>query len=86
MENSVPGRAIASSGNTKATMGVPVERVFLSEAMRVGVGTYAPHDPTTADIADLVGSIGACTASAIPNIKQQKPRRRTMHSASGLPH
>ena len=67
-------------------LGVPVERVFLSEAMRVGVGTYAPHDPTTADIADLVGSIGACTASAIPNIKQQKPRRRTMHSASGLPH
>src|ERR1700677_3683564 len=36
---------------------VPVERVFLSEAMRVGVGTYAPHDPTTADIADLVGSV-----------------------------
>src|ERR1700674_288483 len=38
-------------------LGVPVERVFLSEAMRVGVGTYAPHDPTTADIADLVGSV-----------------------------
>ncbi|MGC3983145.1 MAG: hypothetical protein QM808_17970 [Steroidobacteraceae bacterium] len=36
---------------------VPVERVFLSEAMRTGVGTYAPHDPTTADIADLVGSV-----------------------------
>jgi len=36
---------------------VPVERIFLSEAMRVGVGTYAPHDPTTADIADLVGSV-----------------------------
>ncbi len=36
---------------------VPVERVFLSEAMRMGVGTYAPHDPTTADIADLVGSV-----------------------------
>jgi len=28
-----------------------------SEAGRVGVGTYAPHDPTTADIADLVGSV-----------------------------
>ena len=26
---------------------MPVERVFLSEASRVGVGTYAPHDPTT---------------------------------------
>jgi len=36
---------------------VPVERIFLSEASRIGVGTYAPHDPTTADIADLVGSV-----------------------------
>ncbi len=36
---------------------VPVERIFISEAGRVGVGTYAPHDPTTADIADLVGSV-----------------------------
>jgi serine protein kinase len=36
---------------------MPVERIFLSEAARVGVGTYAPHDPTTADIADLVGSV-----------------------------
>ena len=38
-------------------MRFPVERVFLSEAARIGVGTYAPHDPTTADIADLVGSV-----------------------------
>ncbi len=38
-------------------MKYPVERIFLSEAARVGVGTYAPHDPTTADIADLVGSV-----------------------------
>lgn len=38
-------------------MEFPVERIFLSEASRVGVGTYAPHDPTTADIADLVGSV-----------------------------
>jgi serine protein kinase len=38
-------------------MKFPVERVFISEASRVGVGTYAPHDPTTADIADLVGSV-----------------------------
>src|SRR5215467_11727594 len=36
---------------------VPVERVFLAEASRVGIGTYAPHDPTTADLADLVGSV-----------------------------
>ena len=38
-------------------MRYPVERVFLSEAKRTGVGTYAPHDPTTADIADLIGSV-----------------------------
>ena len=38
-------------------MQFPVERIFISEASRVGVGTYAPHDPTTADIADLVGSV-----------------------------
>ena len=38
-------------------MRLPVERIFISEAARVGVGTYAPHDPTTADIADLVGSV-----------------------------
>ena len=36
---------------------MPVERVFISEAGRSGVGTYAPHDPNTADIADLVGSV-----------------------------
>ncbi|GJI93527.1 protein PrkA [Duganella caerulea] len=36
---------------------MPVERIFISEAGRVGVGTYAPHDPNTADIADLVGSV-----------------------------
>jgi serine protein kinase len=38
-------------------MKFPVERIFLAEASRVGIGTYAPHDPTTADIADLVGSV-----------------------------
>jgi serine protein kinase len=36
---------------------MPVERIFLSEAGRIGIGTYAPHDPTTADLADLVGSV-----------------------------
>src|SRR3979411_2481801 len=36
---------------------VPVERIFLSEAARCGIGTYAPHDPSTADIAALVGSV-----------------------------
>lgn len=38
-------------------MRMPVERLFINEAARVGVGTYAPHDPTTADIADLIGSV-----------------------------
>jgi serine protein kinase len=38
-------------------MQMPVHRIFISEAGRSGVGTYAPHDPTTADIADLVGSV-----------------------------
>jgi serine protein kinase len=38
-------------------LAVPVERLFLAESSRIGVGTYAPHDPTTADIADLVGSV-----------------------------
>jgi serine protein kinase len=36
---------------------MPVERFFISEAGRNGIGTYAPHDPTTADLADLVGSV-----------------------------
>lgn len=38
-------------------MRFPVQRIFISEAGRTGIGTYAPHDPTTADIADLVGSV-----------------------------
>jgi serine protein kinase len=38
-------------------MQMPVKRIFISEAARAGVGTYAPHDPATADIADLVGSV-----------------------------
>jgi serine protein kinase len=38
-------------------MQMPVHRFLVSEAGRCGVGTYAPHDPTTADIADLVGSV-----------------------------
>jgi serine protein kinase len=46
-------------------MRFPVERVFLSEATRSGVGTYAPHDPTTADIADLVGSVDLSKVSQI---------------------
>src|SRR5438552_763914 len=44
---------------------VPVERVFLNEASRIGIGTYAPHDPTTADIADLVGSVDLAKVAQI---------------------
>jgi serine protein kinase len=44
---------------------VPVERIFLSEAARCGIGTYAPHDPTTADIADLVGSVDLSKVAAV---------------------
>src|SRR3989440_21955 len=46
-------------------MQMPVQRMFLSEAARTGVGTYAPHDPTTADIADLVGSVDLSKVSEI---------------------
>ena len=46
-------------------MQMPVERIFLSEAGRMGVGTYAPHDPSTADIADLVGSVDLSKVSEI---------------------
>jgi serine protein kinase len=44
---------------------VPVERVFLAESSRTGIGTYAPHDPTTADIADLVGSVDLAKVAQI---------------------
>src|SRR5689334_21407434 len=46
-----------SEGMAGDFMKMPVERIFISEAGRMGIGTYAPHDPTTADIADLVGSV-----------------------------
>jgi serine protein kinase len=60
------GRARSKEGSDKESrtealvgdfMKMSVERVFISEAGRLGIGTYAPHDPTTADIADLVGSV-----------------------------
>lgn len=48
---------LADNGLVGDFMKMPVERIFISEAGRMGIGTYAPHDPTTADIADLVGSV-----------------------------
>lgn len=40
---------------------VPVERVWFSEAERVGIGTFVPSDPKSQDIADLVGSLDFST-------------------------
>jgi len=40
---------------------VPVERVFLSEERRIGIGTFSPSDPKSQDIADLTGSIDFST-------------------------
>lgn len=36
---------------------VPVERVWLSEPRRTGIGTYAPSDPKSQDISELTGSV-----------------------------
>ncbi|NIK78554.1 serine protein kinase [Paenibacillus castaneae] len=40
---------------------VVVERVFISEDNRVGIGTFSPSDPKSQDIADLTGSIDFST-------------------------
>ncbi|MCY9670267.1 PrkA family serine protein kinase [Paenibacillus alginolyticus] len=40
---------------------VHVERVFVSEESRVGIGTFSPSDPKSQDIADLTGSIDFST-------------------------
>jgi serine protein kinase len=36
---------------------VPVQRIFLSERTRVGVGTFKPADPKSQDVAELTGSV-----------------------------
>ena len=38
-----------------------MERVFLSEEKRIGIGTFSPSDPKSQDIADLTGSIDFST-------------------------
>jgi serine protein kinase len=38
-------------------MEVPIERIFISEARRVGVGTWLPSDTKSQDISDLIGDI-----------------------------
>lgn len=40
---------------------MPVERVLFSESGRRGIGTFAPSDPKSQDIADLTGSIDFST-------------------------
>jgi len=40
---------------------VMVERFFLSEEERVGIGTFTPSDPKSQDIADLTGSVDFST-------------------------
>mgnify|MGYP001279743485 CR=1 FL=1 len=40
---------------------VPVERIVLSEELRIGIGTFSPSDPKSQDIADLTGSIDFST-------------------------
>lgn len=40
---------------------VMVERIFISEDNRVGIGTFSPSDPKSQDIADLTGSIDFST-------------------------
>lgn len=39
----------------------PVKRIFMSEVSRVGIGTFAPSDPRSQDIADLIGSVDLST-------------------------
>ncbi|GBG06520.1 protein prkA [Paenibacillus sp. MY03] len=46
------------SGHIETVM---VERVFISEDNRVGIGTFSPSDPKSQDIADLTGSIDFST-------------------------
>ncbi len=40
---------------------IPIERIFLSEDNRVGIGTFTPSDPKSQDIAELTGSIDFST-------------------------
>jgi len=43
---------------------VPVERLVFSEKHRIGIGTFAPSDPKSQDIAELTGSIDLATIGA----------------------
>ena len=36
---------------------VPVQRLFISEKTRIGIGTFKPADPKSQDVAELTGSV-----------------------------
>ncbi len=38
-------------------MDVPIERIFISESARIGIGTYLPQDPKSSDQSELVGGL-----------------------------
>jgi len=44
---------------------VPVERITFSAESRVGLGTFAPSDPKSQDVSELVGSIDLSTIAEI---------------------
>ncbi|HKO23343.1 MAG TPA: protein prkA, partial [Chloroflexota bacterium] len=44
---------------------VPVERIVFSAENRVGLGTFAPSDPKSQDVSELVGSIDLSTIAEI---------------------
>lgn len=44
---------------------VPVERVVFSSENRIGLGTFAPSDPKSQDISELVGSIDLATIGEV---------------------
>lgn len=46
-----------ASFGSDALREVPIERIFLSEKKRVGIGTFKPSDPKSQDIAELIGRI-----------------------------
>ena len=44
---------------------MPVERIVFSAENRVGLGTFAPSDPKSQDVSELVGSIDLSTIGEV---------------------
>ncbi|HET7037622.1 MAG TPA: protein prkA, partial [Thermomicrobiaceae bacterium] len=57
---SLPGRPF--SGHHED---VPVQRIAFSEKHRVGIGTFAPSDPKSQDVSELVGGIDLSTIGEV---------------------